>query len=166
VSDRRKRLRKVSLTASAFSIMERPMHTFIKNPRNYALLLAATLAVGSASVMGEDSKLTLTGSEEAPPVKTSASGVGTIKVAESKAISGTIKTVGIFGSVAHIHVGAPGQSGPPIITLRKVAEDMWSVPPGSTLTDEQYTSYTAGNLYVNIQSPWHKEGEIRAQHKP
>jgi CHRD domain len=37
---------------------------------------------------------------------------------------------------------------------------------GSKLTDEQFASFTSGNLYVNVHSPDHKSGEIRAQLKP
>ncbi len=66
--------------------------------------------------------------------------------------------------MAHIHVGAP--SGPPIITLDKGADGSWSVPAGSKLTDEQYASFKAGQLYVNVHSAEHKAGEIRGQLKP
>ena len=72
----------------------------------------------------------------------------------------------IDGTVAHIHVGAPGQAGPPIITLEKGADGVWSVPAGSKLTVEQIASFKAGNLYVNVHSAEHKPGEIRAQLKP
>ena len=81
-------------------------------------------------------------------------------------MSGTIKTTGIEGTVAHIHVGAPGEAGPPIITLTKGADGTWAVPEGSKLTDEQFASFTSGNLYVNVHSAAHKPGEIRAQLKP
>ena len=125
------------------------------------------LALGfSGWALAVDVKVKLTGAEETPPVTTSASGAGTIQVAANKSVSGTIKTKGIDGTVAHIHVGAPGQSGPPIITLNKDANDTWSVPEGSKLTDEQYASFKAGNLYVNVHSAEHKPGEIRGQLKP
>ena len=101
-----------------------------------------------------------------PPVTTSATGAGTIKIGADKSVSGTIKTKGIDGTVAHIHEGAPGVAGPPIITLTKSDNDTWTVPPGSKLTDEQYASFKAGNLYVNVHSAEHKPGEIRAQLKP
>ena len=97
---------------------------------------------------------------------TSATGTGSIAIAADKTVRGTVKTTGIEGTVAHIHVGAPGQSGPPIITLEKGADGSWSVPAGSKLTDEQYASFKAGQLYVNVHSAEHKAGEIRGQLKP
>ena len=129
------------------------------------LVLAASMAF-SAWALAVDVKVKLTGAEETPPVTTSASGAGTIQIAANKSVSGTIKTTGIDGTVAHIHVGAPGQSGPPIITLNKDANDAWSVPEGSKLTDEQDASFKVGNLYVNVHSAEHKPGEIRGQLKP
>jgi hypothetical protein len=135
-------------------------------PTVRALVAATVLVAISGSVLAVDMKVKLTGAEETPPVTTSAAGTGTITIAADKSVSGTIKTSGIDGTAAHIHVGAPGQSGPPIITLSKGADGMWSVPPGSNLTDEQYASFKAGNLYVNVHSAEHKPGEIRAQLKP
>jgi hypothetical protein len=135
-------------------------------PSVRALIATVILVAGSASVLAVDLKVKLIGAEETPPVTTSATGTGTITIAADKSVSGTIKTTGIEGTVAHIHVGAPGQSGPPIITLDKGAGGVWSVPAGSTLTDAQYASFKAGNLYVNVHSAEHKPGEIRAQLKP
>jgi CHRD domain-containing protein len=131
-----------------------------------ALLATIALALGAEAAVAKDVKLSLSGSEETPPVTTSATGTGTIKVTKDKSVSGAIKTSGIEGTAAHIHVGAPGQSGPPIITLVKGEDGKWSVPPGSKLTDEQYASFKSGNLYVNVHSAEHKPGEIRAQLKP
>ena len=130
------------------------------------LVVSVALVVMGGAALAVDLKLHLTGAEETPPVTTSASGTGTITVAADKSVTGTIKTVGIEGTVAHIHVGAPGQSGPPIITLDKGADGAWSVPTGSKLTDDQYASFKAGNLYVNVHSAEHKAGEIRGQLKP
>jgi len=81
-------------------------------------------------------------------------------------VSGTIKTTGIEGTVAHVHLAEPGKNGPPIISLTKTADNTWSVPEGAKLTDEQYKSFKEGNLYVNVHSAEHKGGEIRAQIKP
>lgn len=134
--------------------------------RTRCAFAAVALVALSVSALAADLKVKLTGAEETPPVTTSATGTGTITVAADKSVSGTIKTSGIDGTMAHIHVGAPGQSGPPIITLTKSADSAWSVPAGSKLTDEQYADFKAGNLYVNVHSAEHKPGEIRAQLKP
>ncbi len=142
------------------------MNTFYNTASRRALVVCAALLVISGTALAVDVKVTLVGAEETPPVTTSASGTGTIVIAADKSVSGSIKTSGIEGTVAHIHVGAPGKSGPPIITLTKGDGGVWSVPPGSKLTDEQYASFKAGNLYVNVHSADHKPGEIRAQLKP
>jgi hypothetical protein len=126
---------------------------------------AAALAVGWTATAA-DLKVKLTGAEETPPVTTSATGTASITVKPDKSISGVIKTSGIEGTAAHVHLGAPGQSGPPVVTLTKGADGTWTIPAGSTLTDDQYASYKAGDLYVNVHSDAHKPGEIRGQLKP
>jgi hypothetical protein len=141
------------------------MNTLFSFPRVCSLLAATALAVSIGSASAADVKVKLVGAEETPPVTTSATGSGTIKIAADKSVSGTITTKDIEGTVAHIHEGAPGVAGPPIITLTKNG-NTWSVPPDSKLTDEQYASFKAGNLYVNVHSAEHKPGEIRAQLKP
>ena len=142
------------------------MNAFFKTQCHYALVVAAALAIMVGSASATDVKVKLTGAEETPPVTTSASGTGTIIIAADKSVSGTIKTMGIDGTAAHIHLGAPGVAGPILITLTKGADGTWSVPAGSKLTDEQYASFKAGDLYVNVHSAEHKPGEIRAQLKP
>jgi CHRD domain len=127
-----------------------------------ALFFAANFHLSHAA----DAVVNLTGSEETPPVTTSASATGTIRVTADRSISGQIKTSGLEGTAAHIHVGAPGESGPPIVTLVKGPNGTWRVPPGAKLTDQQYASFKEGNLYVNVHSAEHKGGELRAQLKP
>jgi hypothetical protein len=131
-----------------------------------ATAMAAALLLGSLSASAADVTVSLTGAEETPPVTTSASGTGTIQVNADKSVSGSIKTHGITGIAAHIHTGAPGESGPPIITLTQGPEGTWNVPAGSKLTDEQFANFKSGKLYVNVHSAEHKPGEIRAQIKP
>jgi len=124
------------------------------------------LALAAAGAFAKEVKVDLTGAEETPPVTTSATGHGTIHIAKDKTVSGSIKTTGLEGTAAHIHVGAKGEAGPPIITLTKGADGAWTVPAGSKLTDEQWADYKAGKLYVNVHSDQHKPGEIRAQLQP
>ncbi len=142
------------------------MSTSVRMQRIRSFLVAGVLVAAGGFASAADVKVTLTGAEETPPVATSATGTGSFAIAADKTVRGTVKTTGIEGTVAHIHVGAPGQSGPPIITLEKGADGSWSVPAGSKLTDEQYASFKAGQLYVNVHSAEHKAGEIRGQLKP
>ena len=131
------------------------------------LLTAMTLLAGCAST-GTDSgiKVTLSGSQEVPPATTAGSGSGTIVIGADKSVSGSITTSGVAGLAAHIHVGAAGKNGPVIVPLTKTADNVWSVPAGAKLTDAQYESYKAGELYVNVHSAAYKGGEIRGQIKP
>ena len=120
----------------------------------------------SESAGGGGVKVKLTGDEEVPPVKTTASGTGTFNISSDKSVSGSITTTGVDGTAAHIHEGPAGKNGPVIVPLTKGANNTWSVAPGAKLTDAQYESYKAGNLYVNVHSAANKGGEIRAQLKP
>ena len=126
-----------------------------------AILLAA-LATANA----KDVAVSLTGDQEVPAVTSAAKGTGKITIGDDKSVSGSIKTTGIMGVAAHIHEAPAGKNGPPVITLEKKGDNEWAVPAGSKLTDAQYESFKAGNLYVNVHSAEHKGGEIRTQLKP
>src|SRR6476660_9654798 len=86
-------------------------------------VVAVVLCTGCSTMGGERSagtQVKLTGDQEVPAVKTSGSGNGTIVVAADKSVSGSIKTTGVNGTVAHIHDSTPGQmcgakNGPVII---------------------------------------------------
>lgn len=131
-----------------------------------AVSTAAVLLAGySGSAFSDEVKVMLSGSQEVPAVTTSASGSGTITIGTDKSVSGSVTTTGIAGVAAHIHEGAPGKNGPVIIPLTKT-DNNWSVAAGAKLTDTQYASYKAGNLYVNVHSAANKGGEIRGQLKP
>ena len=126
-----------------------------------ALLLAAL-----ATAYAKDVAVSLTGDQEVPAVTSAAKGTGKITIGDDKSVSGSVKTTGITGVAAHIHEAPAGKNGPPVITLEKKGDGEWAVPAGSKLTDAQYESFKAGNLYVNIHSAEHKGGEIRTQLKP
>jgi hypothetical protein len=144
----------------------KPMETDMMNSNLRRAAIATLLAACCAVANAADVPVVLTGDQEVPAVTTAARGTGKIGIAADKSVSGMITTSGITGTMAHVHEGAPGKNGPPIITLEKGADGSWSVPSGSKLTDAQYQSFKAGNLYVNVHSEEHKGGEIRAQLKP
>ena len=137
------------------------MNSFFKRA-----VAAAVFATAFGLANAADVSVKLTGAEEVPAVTTTATGSGKISIAADKTVTGSVKTTGFVGTVAHIHEAEPGKSGPPIITLTKSGDDTWTVPAGSKLTDAQLASFKAGNLYVNVHSAEHKPGEIRGQLKP
>ena len=136
----------------------------MKTAFGYAAITIVAMSFGLAHAA--DNSLSLTGSQEVPPVATDAKATGTIKIGADKSVRGSIKTTGLSGTAAHIHLGEVGQNGPPIIPLIKASDNEWTVPPGATLNDEQYAAYKAGKLYVNVHSDAHKPGEIRTQLQP
>ena len=133
------------------------------------IMLICTAALGAGcSVMPptNEIKVTLSGTQEVPPVATSASGSGTVTIGADKAVSGSVTTSGVNGTAAHIHEAAPGKNGPVIVPMAKSGDNVWSIPAGAKLTDAQYQSYKDGNLYINVHSAANKGGEIRGQLAP
>jgi CHRD domain len=126
-------------------------------------LAAAATLLFSTTLYAGDITIKLSGKDEVPPVTTSASGSGTISVAADKSVSGTIKTKGIVGTMAHIHSAKAGENGPVVVPLNKSGEDGWVVPDGTKLSDDAYKAYQDGKLYVNVHSAAHPGGELRAQ---
>jgi CHRD domain len=120
----------------------------------------------AGSVLSDEVKVTLSGNQEIPPVTTSASGTGTFTVGADKSVSGSVTVSGMSATVAHIHEAAAGTTGSIVIPLTKISDNVWAVPAGAKLTDAQYESYKAGNLYYNVHSAAYKSGEIRGQIKP
>ena len=140
---------------------------FTKQSFWIVLGVLATMLLGySEMAVSADTKVTLSGSQEVPPVTTTASGSGAITVGADKSVSGSITTTGVAGTAAHIHEGPSGKNGPVIVPLTKTSDNVWSVAAGAKFTDAQYESYKAGNLYVNVHSAANKGGEIRDQLKP
>ena len=138
-------------------------------PRRLSSFASTPIAALALSLLGGlafAGDVSLSGDNEVPPVKTTAAGSGTIAVADDGSVTGSVKSTGVAGTAAHIHVGAAGKNGPVIIPLTKGADGEWAVPPGAKLSAEQMKSYKAGDLYVNVHSDANKGGEIRAQLKP
>jgi len=138
-------------------------HSLSRAPR--MLMTALALAALSSAALAVDVPVSLTGEQEVPPVKTSATGSGMFAVAADNTIAGSISTKGVTGTAAHIHEGAAGKNGPVIIPLTK-SGDTYTVPAGTKLSATQLNEFKAGNLYVNVHSDANKGGEIRAQLKP
>ena len=131
------------------------------------LLLASLVFAGGTWVgvaLGADAKITLAGTNEVPPVQTSASGDGMISIADDGAVSGSVTTKGIQGTAAHIHMGAAGANGPVIVPFTKDG-DTYKAPMGAKLTPEQMAAFKSGGLYFNVHSAANPGGELRGQLK-
>ena len=135
----------------------------------------AILAAGCAGM--PKGPATLQASQEVPPVTSSASGTTDISVSWSKCPSaasgsncptvyGTVVLSGVMATAAHIHMAAAGQNGPVVVPLVKRSDTVWDVPGATTLNDDQWRAYWAGQLYVNVHSDANKGGELRGQLKP
>ena len=129
-------------------------------------LAVFSLTAFSPAAFGLEIKVSLSGDHEVPPVKTAASGSGSITINADMSVSGGITTTGVAGTMAHIHQGAAGANGPVIIPFAKNGDNGWMVPGGTKMTEAQYQAYKAGQLYINVHSAENKGGEIRAQLKP
>lgn len=105
----------------------------------------------------------LSGDQEIPANASQASGYGAVVFDPvAKTLSGVLVTSGIAGTVAHIHNGLPGVSGPVAIPLTG-GPTVWTVPAGTVLTDAQIADLAAGAYYFNVHTTAAPGGEIRGQ---
>ena len=121
---------------------------------------------GSRTGLSKNHHLILSGDQEVPPVTTAARGKASITIAADKTVVGGVTTTGMQATAAHIHLAAVGKNGPVVITLTKDGQHGWLVPVDCELTDAQYASFKAGELYINVHSAAHEAGEVRTQLMP
>ena len=116
--------------------------------------------------------INLNGTEEVPPVQTEATGVAEITPGLDS-IAYSINATNIEGVTAgHVHLGAPGENGPIVVTLFKYDTPMNEVSENGTITADKLEGPYAGKqiseipetpLYVNIHTEQNPNGEIRGQ---
>ena len=123
-------------------------------------------AQGSAAVQSKNHHLILSGDQEVPVVNTAARGKVSVTIGADKTVIGGVTTTAMQATAAHIHNAAVGNNGPVVITLHKDGQHSWLVPADCVLTDAQYRSFKAGELYINVHSVAHEAGEIRTQLMP
>ncbi|WLI87567.1 CHRD domain-containing protein [Massilia sp. R2A-15] len=105
----------------------------------------------------------LSGAQEVPPNPSTASGKSMIMIGADKSVTGSVEVMGMTPTMAHIHEAAKGQNGPVIVPFTKTGANTFAPAPGAKLTDAQYASYMAGNLYINVHSATYPGGEVRMQ---
>ncbi len=126
-----------------------------------ALGFLAAASAGLAEEMKFEAELK--GSEEVPPVETSATGTADVTYdTESKNLTWTIEHSGLSGDVAAAHFHGPAASGenaPPIVPIEVSALSEGS----ATLDEAQASALTEGRMYINLHTAAHPDGEIRGQ---
>jgi hypothetical protein len=138
------------------------------SPLWFAAAVAVALSVTACAHHGhhgarQEAQQTLSGGNEVPPNTSTATGSGNILIGGDGSVTGNITVAGMTPTAAHIHEGAPGTNGKVIVPFVKTAENTFGPAAGAKLTDAQYASYLAGNLYVNVHSATYPGGEIRVQ---
>ena len=108
---------------------------------------------------------TLNASQEVPPTASTATGRGTIVFnSTTGVILIAYATHNVpFANDAHIHSGAPGAVGAPIVPLAPDGSTIYFAPYAAALTGSDVTNLNAGNTYFNVHSPTYVNGEIRGQ---
>ncbi len=143
-------------------------------------LLSAALVFAAG---GKTFKTKLTGSEGVPPVTTKASGMAYFKLSpDGKEITYKLHVKNIMNvTLAHIHDGSMGKSGPPVVNLFTGPEkkgkfsgmlakgtftdkDLFGPMKGKSLED-LVKLIESGDAYVNVHTEQNPGGEIRGQLK-
>lgn len=108
----------------------------------------------------------LSGGVEVPPTTSTATGRGFVVLDRAtRQVTARVTTTGIAGTVAHIHPGAVGVNGAPLVTLAEspAGSGVWVTPAAATLTADQMKALLDGAMYFNVHSAALPAGEIRGQ---
>lgn len=149
-----------------------------------ALIAVAALLLVPVTALAQD-QLTAELSHEvevpAPTVPSDYAGSGNASATISEdgsEITYEVSFEGLTGplTMAHIHLGAPGNTGPPIFWLTEMGVEGASSPLSGTLTEADFMAVDglatyedaldemrAGNTYVNLHTPDNAPGELRGQ---
>ena len=104
----------------------------------------------------------LSGTDEVPPVDTAATGTAQFSLAgpDKLKLVYEVTVEGLSGPAvaAHIHPGAAGEEGPPLVTL-----DHETLSGSVQITPEQALAIQTTLTYVNVHTEANPEGEIRGQ---
>lgn len=121
---------------------------------------------GMTSFKDSSVRVSLSGSEQVPAVRTPAFGKGSFTVAQDGSVSGSVSVWRVAATAAHIHVGPRGRNGPVAIGLTKSSDTVWVVPAGARFSENQRKAFLVGETYVNFHTEANKGGEIRGQLEP
>jgi hypothetical protein len=96
---------------------------------------------------------TLSGSNEVPPVATTATGTATLSVTGGQAITYTVNVVGLLNaSVAHIHIAPVGENGPVRLNLCGTGAPQPSCTSGTGVLATGTNGTTVGTPAITFDS--------------
>jgi hypothetical protein len=149
--------------------------------RKSVVLAALALAAceGNAPEARERFQASLSGAFEVPAVTTTSTGTARF-VVDGTELDYTLDVQNVTGAIAaHIHTGAAGANGPPLVFLFQAAAPGVNVPGGSLAAgsvnatnmiatagvsyDSMLSLMRRGNAYVNVHTVTRPAGEIRGQ---
>lgn len=109
----------------------------------------------------------LSGTNEVPPVVTTATGTAILRMTADKKLYSNVTVTNLEAidalSMSHIHKGAAGANGDVLVGLAAAAAD-FGVVKMITLDDAAYASLKGTDaLYVNVHSTLHPDGVVRGQ---
>ncbi len=128
------------------------------------LSLAGCATIGDA--VGTGLEATLSGAEEVPgPGDPDGGGSAEITIVDrtdNLCYEVTVRNIAP-ATAAHIHRGAPGQAGPPVVTLDAPSdgESNACLSVASELVDE--IEAHPGNFYINVHNAPYPNGAVRGQ---
>jgi hypothetical protein len=146
-------------------------------------VLLAALALVACEGNNPDSterfEADLSGAFEVPAVTATSTGAARFAVRGSS-LDYTLDVQNVTGAIAaHIHTGAVGANGPPVVFLFQQAAPGANVPAGALAAgsvdagdmiasagvsyDSMLSLIRSGNAYVNVHTVAHPAGEIRGQ---
>ncbi len=135
----------------------------------FSTLLSACSSSGSGSADNDNNSgftsiaVVADGRQEVPATGSDATATGTLSLnVVTRNLSGSIAVSGMTVRNAHIHNGLAGNSGDIEIALL-VEDNAILIPESTVLTESQFTSLLAGELYLNLHSDNFPGGEIRGQ---
>ena len=131
-------------------------------------LLALAVVLGAAPAAAQAYRTFLAGSNEVPPVATTARGIVTAdRDGSTVLIGGYFEDLSSDIQAAHLHIGAPGENGGvifPLVVASSEDNTAGIFDPADndfTFSAEQLAALEAGNVYVNVHTADNPGGEIR-----
>ncbi|HCN36749.1 MAG TPA: hypothetical protein DIS94_03435 [Bacteroidetes bacterium] len=134
------------------------------------LMIFSIFIINSAYSAHANFTANLTGSQENPPVTTTASGTGAFTLTNSNGLNFSITVNGLSGAItgAHFHFGEVKTNGPVVKDITtfisgNTIKGSWKSTDTQPLNDSLIKALLTGKIYVNIHTAANPNGEIRGQ---